>query len=200
MYQNGVYSLLILAEFAFFLTPCGVTAHTILKVCDTLFQVFGTDFLGGVLMTVVASVGFECALIVADIACEDGVGAVIEWESMVAEGGRFPGGGGVALRAGGAELTFVDVGFGMTGNAFGRCAREAPIHVAGFALQVHVCAGEREVRLVVVEGGLLPRARCVALLALRAEAAVVRVIFEVTTGARRLQAREGAAPVAGFAL
>ena len=62
-----------------------------------------------------------------------------------------------------------------------------------------MCAGEREVRLVVVEGGLLPRPRCVALLALRAEAAVVCVILEVTTGARRVQAREGAAHVAGFA-
>jgi len=91
----------------------------------------------------------------------------------------------------------------VAGEAFGRRPREAPVDVASGALHAGVCAGEREPRQVVVDGGARPLVGGVAVLARRREPgrAMVRVrgAVEVVLMAGRALRRGAREPAAGVA-
>ena len=71
---------------------------------------------------------------------------------------------------------------GVTGCARLRRSLEYIVLVAGRAFDVGVCAGQLECRQVMIETGRLPGLRRVALPAVRAECALVRIVLQVAIG------------------
>ena len=112
-------------------------------------------------------------------ACQAGVRADQLEDSAVIETGRFPAGGGVAVRAGAAFAAAVFVIRLMAADTGLRGALEFGVDVTLCALRRSVCARQREGRGGVAEGGGLPGVGRVTGGARRAEPALVGVILEM---------------------
>jgi putative component of membrane protein insertase Oxa1/YidC/SpoIIIJ protein YidD len=104
----------------------------------------------------------------------------LESGPVVVECGWFPSCCCVALRAVGAECAVVSIILAVAIHTVLRCALEHAVDMALSASHTDVRAGQLESGTIVIERGWLPPCRCVALRAIRAELAVVRIILAVT--------------------
>jgi len=86
---------------------------------------------------------------------------------------------GFALVAEPALVAFTVIILLVTGDAFHRCTLERRIAVAILARYIHVLAGEREMRLAVVEARVLPVFVAVAVGAGIAQLTLVLVVLAV---------------------
>ena len=148
------------------------------KVGDTMLDVLLLDF--GRVVAAIASIGSKVAR--RGMACgtrDRASTAVIQRKSMV-KGGTLPGVGVVTLRAVRTKLAPVDGWFSMTRDARLRRILEIGVRVAAGTGHVGVCAGQLERSLIVIERRWLPRRGRMALRAVGAERAVVRVLASVT--------------------
>jgi len=107
----------------------------------------------------------------------------LEGKEVVIYGDIIPISGGVAGAASCAELTCVFIIFKMAGDTAGGCALIHIILMTLFAFDIVVLADKFEVGEVVVEPGGFPAFCRMADTAIRAKAALMRVVFQMTTGA-----------------
>ena len=134
----------------------GMTLHAILKIGDTFLQMLGANLRLRMLMTTIAGVGCEITGMTGD-ASNHTILAMIEGKGMLSvEGGGTPRGGGVARSTICAKQPYVENRIGMAGNARAGRPYKLGVDVAFFAVNLLVCARQREVGLIVIERGVFP--------------------------------------------
>lgn len=98
------------------------------------------------------------------------------------EGGWLPGRGGVADRAVRSHLALVCIVLLMAGDALGGRALEERIFVAAGTGGIQVLSHQLKCRLGMVEAGRFPCLRVMACCAVRAEPALMGIVFAVAAG------------------
>ena len=159
-----------------------MTAHAVLEIANAFAQVPCLNARRIVLVAAVARILLEVRRCVARPAWDAAAPAVIQRESVI-ELRALPGLRGMALHAIGAEGTQVLLWFRMTTDACLRCAFEDAVDVTLRAGHIDVRARQLECSQTVIELGILPIRRVVALCAVRPECAVMRIIFLVAIDA-----------------
>lgn len=168
------------------LSAAGMAAKAVGKIADPFFSMLRDHAVSIVLVTPITrvrtqTVGMACAA--------SGSPTVPQREGMrEIEGGRAPGGSGVAGGTIGAEQTGMIGGIGMACSTRRRQRCEFGIQMAALAGEDCMCAGQREGGEVMIEGHIAPGRFLMAGLAPGAESAIVLVLFGVAAVTRRFQA------------
>ncbi len=167
-----------------------MAAHAIVKIGGALFAVPARDAGRIVFVAAIASVGFE----IAGLSVAGGAGgiappAVIERERML-ERRPLPRRRGVALSTVRAKLALMHLRIGVAGGTRLRRALEDIVGVAFGAGHREVRAGQLERRQTVIELGLFPIFRRVALAAVRAIGGLVLVVLAMAVHAALRRAHE----------
>ncbi len=159
-----------------------MAAHAVLEVTDAFVEMPRLNDRRIVLVAAVARVFLEVRRRVARLACDSAVPAVIQREGMI-ELRALPALRSMTLRAVGAEGAQVLPRLGMTTDARLRCALEDAVDVTLRAGHIGVRACQLERRQIVIELGVLPARRSVALRAIGAEGALMVIILLMTIDA-----------------
>ena len=157
-----------------------VTAHAVLKVTDAFLKVLGLNSLRIVFVAAITSVLFEVRRDMTRLARNRAALTMIQWESVI-EGCALPRRRSVALRAIRPERAEVCLRLGVTTHAGLRRAFEDIVDVTLGTRDRLMLAFEFEGRQIVIELGVCPIVRCMALRTVRAKLSLMRIVFQVAT-------------------
>lgn len=139
------YSVSLIASAALMFASRRMTLHAILEIGDSLLQVLRANFRFIMLMTAIAGISTEIGWVTGDTRDRPAL-AMIERECVLSiENRRSPGCGGMAGGAICPERARVEDRIGVTGNTGAGRPRKLDVGVALLAVDLLVCAGQREV-------------------------------------------------------